>query len=161
MKAQLGEISSGTLRSEDLVESFARELEYITNAPEERTDAESALIAECGKWQEDPRGDHDGGTFYEDWESEGAELVNSLIDALTERAPPYAYFGASEGDGASFGFWLGDVLDDADSFDGLRVSDTSEVPDDYCGEVLHVNDHGNATLYVAESGKLREVWAVV
>jgi len=35
------------------------------------------------------------------------------------------------------------------------------VPADYCGEVLHVNDHGNATLYAAERGQLSEVWSVV
>lgn len=47
-------------------------------------------------------------------------------------------------------------------FDGLVVSDTSEVPADYDGEVLHINDHGNATLYVADGeGNLKEIAAVV
>ncbi|MGH8674178.1 MAG: hypothetical protein ACREVG_07705, partial [Burkholderiales bacterium] len=46
---------------------------------------------------------------------------------------------AFSGDGADFGYWLQDMTD----FDGLRVNDTSEVPSDYSGEVLHVNDHGN------------------
>jgi hypothetical protein len=51
---------------------------------------------------------------------------------------------------ALFQSWMSDM----DDFDGLRVSDTSEVPDDYSGEVLHVNDHGNATLYVADNGSI-------
>ncbi len=34
-------------------------------------------------------------------------------------------------------------------------------PDDYEGEWLHVSDHGNATLYVREAGKDREIWGVV
>jgi hypothetical protein len=46
-------------------------------------------------------------------------------------------------------------------FDGLVVSDTSEVPSDFSGEVLHINDHGNATLYGARRGKLVEVAACV
>ena len=41
----------------------------------------------------------------------------------------------------------------------LRVNDTSEVPRGYTGEVLHVNDHGNTTLYTASRGKLTEVWS--
>lgn len=48
-----------------------------------------------------------------------------------------------------------------DDFDGLRVSDLSEVPDDYTGEVLHVNDHGNMTLYACTDGECSEVWSVV
>lgn len=41
-------------------------------------------------------------------------------------------------------------------FDGLTVSDLSEVPASYRGEVLHVNDHGNATFYVKSARKLKE-----
>jgi len=47
-----------------------------------------------------------------------------------------------------------------DDFDGLKVDDLSEVADDYTGEVLHVNDHGNCTLYASESGELKEIWAI-
>ena len=46
-------------------------------------------------------------------------------------------------------------------FDGLVVSDTSEVPEDYCGAVLHINDHGNTTLYSAVDGILDEVGSIV
>ena len=46
-------------------------------------------------------------------------------------------------------------------FDGLKVSDTGDVPADYSGEVLHINDHGNMTLYSAERGKLTEIWSIV
>lgn len=42
-------------------------------------------------------------------------------------------------------------------FDGLVVADTSEVPSEFLGDVLHINDHGNATLYGARLGKLVEV----
>lgn len=42
-------------------------------------------------------------------------------------------------------------------FDGLAVSDLSEVPTGFRGMVLHVNDHGNATLYVKTARKFREI----
>ncbi len=41
-------------------------------------------------------------------------------------------------------------------------SKAQEYPaDDYQGEWLHVSDHGNATLYVREAGKDREIWGVI
>lgn len=43
-------------------------------------------------------------------------------------------------------------------YDGLVVSDTSDIPRGYRGEVLHINDHGNVTLYRAfRNGNLREI----
>jgi hypothetical protein len=144
--AQLGSVSEGTLRTEDLLDSFAYELHYQLKRQTTRFPRAKyrALIREANK----------SGAA----ESEFADdLVCELIDALGEFAPPYAYFGTHEGDGASFGYWPMDL----EEFDGLRVNDTSEVPRDYSGEVLHVNDHGNATLYVARRGKLSEVWGIV
>lgn len=46
-------------------------------------------------------------------------------------------------------------------FEGLVVNNTSDVPDDYVGEVLDINDHGNATLYKYEDGESEEIDAVV
>ena len=95
-------------------------------------------------------------------ESDSGELLVSLTNALSEFAPPYCYFGAHPGDGADFGFWLFEDFQQSARDDGaLEVSDTSEVPEGYSGEVLHINDHGNATLYSAHKGKLTEVWSVV
>lgn len=57
-----------------------------------------------------------------------------------------------------------DALDahNAGEFEGLVVSDTSDVPKGYVGEVLHINDHGNATLYlVDEDGDSEELGAIV
>jgi hypothetical protein len=42
-------------------------------------------------------------------------------------------------------------------FDGLVVADTCEIPASYSGDVLHINDHGNATLYAAARGRLVEI----
>lgn len=88
-----------------------------------------------------------------------ANVLESLFDALQTFAPPYAYFGAHEGDGSDYGYWLDSSF--ADEFDGLKVDDLSEVPDDYEGEVLEVNDHGNMTLYVSSNGTYKEIWGVV
>ena len=94
------------------------------------------------------------------YDSEDSEYdLEWLFDALGEYAAPYFYFGAHPGDGADYGYWLSEGFED--DFDGLKVSDTSEIPSKYRGEVLHVNDHGNVTLYVKTSRALREVWAVV
>lgn len=49
----------------------------------------------------------------------------------------------------------------SDSFDGLKVEDTSEIPADYRGEVLHINDHGNVTLYLKTARKLKELASCV
>ena len=44
-----------------------------------------------------------------DWDdTEAAETLEQLTDALAEVAPSGFYFGSHEGDGALFGFWLDD-----------------------------------------------------
>lgn len=147
--ADFGSVSSGTMRPEDLIPCFASELDSLLAKQPRRFKRKElrALIREANR--------------IEDYDSEESGYVlEELFDALGQFAPSYAYFGSHPGDGADFGFWL---IEDLDScFDGLRVSDTSEVPRAYRGEVLHINDHGNVTLYVSNGrGKLREVWGLV
>lgn len=140
-EARFGSVISGTLRPEDTIPAFIDELRRITGRVPHALyrQAQRALKADS-----DDAGDH--------------EVANSLIEALSEHAPPYAYFGSHEGDGSDFGFWLGaGALDD---FDGKRVADLSEVPADYSGEVLHSNDHGNLSLYSCIRGELREIWSL-
>lgn len=144
-KASFGSISHGTMRPEDLIPAFAHELRRLRGAlPGKLYNAIRAMDA-CAL-------DADREEFADD-------ILNDLFEYLNEYAPPCGYFGSHPGDGADYGFWLHE--DFQTDFDGLQVSDTSEVPRDYTGEVLHVNDHGNCTLYVARKGKLTEVWAVV
>jgi hypothetical protein len=49
------------------------------------------------------------------WDSAQAQwmLNEQAFDALNEVAPEGCFFGASEGDGASFGFWWGDNAENA------------------------------------------------
>lgn len=152
--ASFGSISSGTMRTEDLLNAFASELEYHVrcNAAHWCSDTgrseRDRLVALYSEAQE-----------VEDYDSEeAAELVGTLWEELSGFAPPYAYFGAHPDDGADYGYWLPDDIENC--FDGLKVDDTSEVPADYSGEVLHVNDHGNMTLYTADKGELTEIWGI-
>lgn len=153
--ASFGSISSGTMRTEDLLDTFADELEYQV----QRNAAE--WCSDAGRAQRDGYmtliGEARDVESYDNEEAD--EILSELFDALNEFAPPYANFGSNSGDGADYGYWLLEDIDDC--FDGLKVDDTSEVPADYSGEVLHVNDHGNMTLYVATAGELVEVWSLV
>lgn len=137
--AQFGSISHGTMRAEDLCDTFAWEL--------------STLARRAGRIREFSELIKDARTKPDD------DVVNDLVDALQEFAPPYGYFGAHPGDGSDYGFWM--YEDMQSDFDGLQVSDTSEVPRGHSGEVLHVNDHGNMTLYRYARGRAYEVWGIV
>ncbi len=149
----VGSISSGTMRPEDLIPAFL-------SAMKDEMLAGPRIKGHAKLWREiDKRSDK--ADYYE---SEDADWdLEALFDALQEYAGPYFYFGAHEGDGADYGFWLSwDSINDAIK-DGtiLKVNDLADVPASYRGEVLDVNDHGNATLYIKTSRAMREVWAVV
>lgn len=119
-KATIGSISHGTLRTVDLLESFADELARL-GSPVEPPEAWEDM-------DEDTR----------------AEWLESLFDELQSHAPNFTYFGAHPGDGSDFGFWP-----DIEAIEELpRVSDPSEV-DGMGVECAFVNDHGNITVYDA------------
>ncbi len=142
--ASFGTVSHATMRAEDLIPAFVSALEDLAEGDEHKV-----LIAEANAYDPDEPGSCD---------SEDG-ILEDLFDALNEAAPAYAYFGAHPGDGSDYGFWLSEDFEQ--EFDGLKVGDTGEVPADYDGEVLHVSDHGNPTLYSANKGHLTEVWALV
>lgn len=153
--ARFGSISSGTLRTEDLLDAFAYELEYHVQhnaeawCSDEGRVARDSYMRAIGEARE-----------VEDYDSESAsEMVSGLCDLLTEFAPAYGYFGSHEGDGADFGYWLSSSF--SEDFDGLKVSDLADIPDDYEGEALVINDHGNMSLYSVSGQKATEVWSVV
>lgn len=170
--ARIGEVSSATLRTEDLLSAFSSTLEdcitvngAFLSLPENSPmrDRLVKLLSESqDAWTED-------GTELQD-EDNAAELVTELQDALNEFAAPYVTFGSHEGDGACFGFWpdVNSAREDV----GFVSSKTQDEPDrNYRGEWLHVSDHGNATLYVREDNSTdafakdgsvdREIWSVV
>ena len=145
----IGSISSGTMRNEDLIPDFVWELEHLAKQHNRKDHLNMCKGIRQSMEKEG---------YYES-EDADYDLNEDLFNALNEYAAPYFYFGANEGDGADYGYWLS--MDEYD-FDGLKVSDLSEVPKDYAGEILHINDHGNMTLYSkAKTQQPREIWAVV
>jgi hypothetical protein len=150
--ADFGSISHATMRNEDLIPCFRDELETLLSRQSRRFKRKEyrATIREADKIIKS-----------EDWDSEAADYaLDALFGALEAFAPPYTYFGAHEGDGSDYGFWLGDFPDH--NFDGLKVSSLSDIPKGYRGEVLEINDHGNMTLgYVNSRGDFKTIWAVV
>jgi hypothetical protein len=169
----IGSVSSGTMRAEDLIPAFLSELRFqkplrrehrkLVREITQRMDADythdhEAEGCKCnglGLWNCGMNQDAENyfGTENADYDLE------SLFDALNEYAPAYFYFGAHPGDGSDYGYWLSEGF--AEDFDGMKVSDLSEVPTGFSGEVLNVNDHGNMTLYAYSRGRGREVWGIV
>jgi len=81
-KVQLGETSSGSIRMEDIVAGIA---DLLTKD----------LQDEWGYYEEDEPDDA----------AAMAGIFEEICDHLDDIAPEGATFGASEGDGASYGFW--------------------------------------------------------
>jgi hypothetical protein len=149
-----GTISHGTLREVDLLETFADHLETLYS--EDGIQGDEELLADTT--QEIEHYNREGRTT-----TLAAEIIAGLMDALNEFAPPYSYFGAHPvGDGSDFGFWpsmesLEEAVRDGEI---IKVSDLSEAPTDWHGEIMVVSDHGNVTLYAPHT-ELKEVWAIV
>lgn len=149
--ATVGSISHGTLRNEDLLDTFASELEYHVqrNKPELKGRlrdlgqlirlARKAIANEALTEADQSKTD----------DIDSPELVNDLIDAIETFSPPYCYFGTHEGDGSDFGFWPS-----MDAIDELpKVSDPNEV-ENMGEDCVYVNDHGNVTVYGADGSVL-------
>lgn len=129
----IGTISHGTMRSEDLLEAFADELEYLCKANDLPVDG---LVQEARDVDPEDYGDETV-----------SELIDDLIDALNEFAPPYCYFGAHEGDGSDYGFWPSiEAIEELPAIDDN--SDEAIAAATAGGEdCRYVNDHGNVTVY--------------
>ncbi len=167
--ANLGSVSSATMRAEDLIPCFVGVLDDIreniaapgpTTEPsaetEERKQTVSRLDDILGAIEQRMRAED----YYE---SESADYdLEDLFTALEEFAPPYCYFGTNEGDGADYGFWIAwdSLEDDCRYGDVLKIPSGDEWPEDLEGAeyVLEVNDHGNAMLYATDH---TEVWSCV
>lgn len=150
-KPQIGAITTGTLNVRDLVTTYQEELR--------RLGREDLVILNSNY-------PHGAPAFASYWHSDKAyQDMERLAEALHELALPYMYFGALQGDGADIGFWVDDLMLDDGIHDGevSTVSDLNEIDKHTADVVLHVNDHGNRTLYELNynSGEYDEVWSVV
>lgn len=154
--ASFGSISSGTMRPEDLIPTFAAELDALRNGT---CRAHQKLATEARNLKLDADG------YFADQDA-ARDVLSELFEALGDYAPAYGYFGSLEGDGADYGFWLDSEF--PQFFEGAKINDPSELDEldtSVVNEALEVNDHGNMTLYAAwrRGRKItwREVWAVV
>jgi hypothetical protein len=89
---EIGSVSTGTLKSGDLLNSFRSALEDY--------DAKS--------YREHLEEFPDLDDVYDEENEDVAEAIQDLEDRLNDVAPDGAYFGSHPGDGADFGFWLAD-----------------------------------------------------
>jgi hypothetical protein len=142
----LGTVSHGTHRAEDLLPAFWDALRYYMGP--------RRALKRMSEYRDILRSmERDG--F--DWDGEDVDYaLEAIQDALSEIAPPYVYFGSTEGDGSDFGFWVAhDAIQESIRCGELaQITDASEMDkgtDGYIepgsdGWVL-VNDHGNVTIY--------------
>lgn len=173
--ANIGSISHGTLRTGDLLNAFANEIEWQINRNGEYfsqpehflfRDKLNNLAGEAFDMF-----DESGETLLpeKDESGEASEMVNELQDVLSNNfAPMYGYFGSHEGDGSDFGYWVN--IDDVKDEVGFVSSKSQEFPDeDFRGAWLHVNERGNCVLYVREVAGAgsddnyqdEEIWSLV
>ena len=96
---QLGSISTGTLRPEDLLPIFADTLKALPwlDGIQSNSVMFSELLADADKYQS---------VDTEDDAEIASEVLENLAEALSAICPPFVYFGTLEGDGADFGFWV-------------------------------------------------------
>jgi len=104
---ELGTVSHGTLRNEDLIPAFVSALDGLREEATFADGADSPMAVARYAREDDVLGaiedrlDTDG---YYDSEVAGWDL-DDLFDLLNDRCPEGVYFGAIDGDGSDFGFW--------------------------------------------------------
>lgn len=151
----IGSVSEGTMRTEDLLDTFSSELSYhmkrmrLSRDQRKRFNA-TLRDARAEAWDMNHPGDA----------QTVSEIVDELFNALDEIAPPYCTFGSAEGDGASYGFWPC-INMHGDDLPRLPAGD--DIPPELWGEdVLLVNDHGNVDCgHVTKRGVFKPYWSIV
>jgi hypothetical protein len=164
----IGSYSSGTLCEEDLIPCFLSVAESLRLSVGDRATVRQIRRAYGAASSE-----------AEYWDETAGEHCSELFDILGRYTPDYCYFGASEGDGADYGCWPSSgVLDGSEdwaiywsdkfptelrgsSFHAERVEYREVMGNTDLTHWLHVNAHGNATLYRRAGRRWIEVWAVV
>ena len=164
--APIGSISHGTLKTEDLLESFIFELEWQQNVngnyliDPANSSLREAIANAIGEAQD--CFDEDGEAMDGSKLDNADELVNETMPVLLNQiVTPYCYFGTHPGDGSDFGFWPCDIEGIKEQVEFSSSVDQEYPADDFVGEWLHINERGNCTLYVRENGEDSEVWSIV
>lgn len=153
-QAKIGSIIRGSMLEEDLIPTLMAELEDLDPK------AARKLREQEVRWEVL--------SFEDEYRARCYWLMDKLFYALNECAPPLCYFGEHPKDSSDFGFWFSeDTILDAIYDEEILVTEDykSEIQFtdvkfplngyEYC---LHVNDHGNITLYDKDGN---EVWSIV
>ena len=156
---QLGSISHGTLRTQDLLPVFLETFMALGgNVP---ADLECGSYIEYLNWPNPETTACDEDDKF--WASEDAMWdMEALTDGLNNLCPPFVYFGTLEGDGSDFGFWpdmdsLNEELQwERDHWPDDSIPDALEL-EDY-NVIVQVSDHGNVTVMDMDRNV---IWAVV
>ena len=144
---QLGSISHGTLRTQDLLPVFLETLTALGG------DVPSDL--ECGAHIEYLNWPGPGTTACDEddkfWSSEEAMWdMEALTDGLNNLCPPFVYFGTLEGDGSDFGFWP--------NYDGMTEANIEGLDEfEADGAIVKYTGNGNVTLMDMERNV---IWSV-
>ena len=96
--ADIGSVSHGTMREEDLIPTFLEKLRELDpqRAEEIQEDVDKLELEQLAGY----------GTYYtEESKNDASWVLMELFDALEECAPEGCYFGSNPGDGADYGFW--------------------------------------------------------
>lgn len=151
--AHIGSISHGTCGNDDLLATFASELDALL-AKQPRGFKRKAIRAHIREAERLVARD---ATHTE----HANHVLEELFEDLEQFAPPYCYFGATEGDGSDFGFWLSPEWEREAMESGTPIR--KREPDaGYHGDWFHVNDHGNVTLYCRNArGHDTVIWSIV
>jgi len=141
------------MRTEDLIPTFIETLAYYGAAlPNDMVCGEHLEYTSLPSYANVAIIDEDN----DYWQSDDVGYdLEALFDALNEIAPPFCYFGATEGDGSDYGFWVSwDSIEEERSH-ACKHGDYEFLDD---GRIIQVSDHGNVTLLDAS---FNEIWAVV
>ena len=157
---QIGSISTGTLRPEDLLFNFAlalREFEQYWGAEHGQLYDDAIRFSQeyCPHVEEDL-------ATTEQYEHAN-EMLADIQDALGTYCPPFVYFGTLPGDGADFGFWVDmeriqETLDAAMDLERNVRNGEWEWQIEDAGVIVNTNDHGSVTVMDMDRNVL---WSVV
>ena len=151
---QLGSISHGTLRTQDLLPVFLETFMALGgNVP---ADLECGSYIEYLNWPNPETTACDEDDKF--WDSEDAMWdMEALMDGLNNLCPPFVYFGTLEGDGSDFGFWPNrDAIEEIMPLDRNVGEGDDEITID--GVIIQVSDHGNVTVMDIDRNV---IWSVV
>lgn len=152
MTAQIGTVSEGTLRSEDLLRAFAWELRYQAGRKPLWSSAHMLLAQQADNQAERIETDDvDEGDA-----QRASELVEECAEALQNYAPAFSYFGTLEGDGADFGFWpdrdrIQAAIEESQGVEESGAEAGTFINEDE-GVRIVVSDHGNIEVYSLADG---------